>query len=99
MSKSKKLYILIGVLLAVTVLTVAVSKHETRKEEIRTSGQTFLEIPNDSVTLLSWDCQGKALSFQKENGSWKYAADENSRSTLKKSPTCLRLFSTLQPLS
>lgn len=77
MSKSKKLYILIGVLLAVTVLTVAVSKHETRKEEIRTSGQTFLEIPNDSVTLLSWDCQGKALSFQKENGSWKYAADEN----------------------
>lgn len=77
MSKAKRLYILIGVFLAVTVATVAVSKHKTHKEEIKASGQTILEIPIDSVTLLSWDCKGKTLSFQKPNESWVYADDED----------------------
>jgi len=77
MSKSKRLYILIGVLLAVTVVTVLAGKHKTHKEEIKASGQTILEIPSDSVTSLSWDCQGKTLAFQNTNGSWLYTDDGN----------------------
>ncbi|MCR5088228.1 MAG: DUF4340 domain-containing protein [Oscillospiraceae bacterium] len=77
MSKTKRLYILIGVLLAVTAATILAGRHKTHKEEIRASGQTILEIPSDSVTLLSWDCRGKSLVFQNTNGSWKYTDDGN----------------------
>lgn len=96
MSKAKKLYVLIGVLFVVIVATVAVSKHETRKEEIRTSGQTILEIPGDSVTSLSWNNQGKTLTFQKSDGSWSFADDGNFPVNQEKIKELLEAF---QPIA
>lgn len=77
MSRSKKLMILLGVLLALCLLTFGISHIEVQKEKIRTGGEQLLSIPADTVTAVSWNSKTapKELSFHKEE-SWIYDGDE-----------------------
>ena len=75
MKRFKRLYLLVGVLALVCVLTFAVSRHESRKEAIRASGEVVLELSPDSVQTLSWDCEDTGFSFHREDGAWTYDDD------------------------
>lgn len=66
MKRAKKLYILLGVLVAVCAITFGVSRYQTRQEEIKNSGEVILEVPTDSVESLSWDVGNRSFSFHKE---------------------------------
>lgn len=76
MDRSKKLYILLGVLIAACIATLAVIGMEERKEQIKNSDEIILELPSESVQSLSWACAGNSLAFHK-NGIWLYDGDEN----------------------
>ena len=66
MKRAKKLYILLGVLVAVCAITFGVSRYQTRQEEIKNSGEVILEVPTDSVESLSWDVGDRSFPFHKE---------------------------------
>ena len=54
MKRSKKIYMLLGVLVVACIATFAVIRYEEHKEKIRRSDEIILEIPSDSVKSLSW---------------------------------------------
>ena len=74
MRKATKLYMLLGVLLAVCVAAFAVSRYEEKKEQIKNSGEVILEIPTDSVTALCWTNDGGTFSFTNDE-AWVYDED------------------------
>ena len=76
MSRSKKLYILLGVLAAACVATFAVMQMEERKEQIKNSDEVILELPSESVQSLSWEYNGDTLAFHKDE-TWLCDEDEN----------------------
>ncbi len=77
MNRSKRLYILIGVLAAACAATFAVTRMEDKKEEIKTSGEVVLAIDPTSVDSLSWTYDGTTLAFHKDtDGNWLYDTDE-----------------------
>lgn len=69
MHKATKLYVLLGVLLAVCVAAFAVSRHEEKQEQIRNSGEIILQIPESSVTALCWEHEDGTVSLTK-NDVW-----------------------------
>lgn len=75
MKRLKRLYALLGVLVAVSIIAVAVSKYEEHKEEIRSAGEVVLEIDPDSVTSLAWENETTSLAFHKDE-TWLYDDDE-----------------------
>lgn len=75
MNRSKKLYILLGVLVVVCAAAFGVTRLEEHKERIRTSDEIILELPSDSVQSLSWDHEGTTLAFHKDGG-WLYDEDD-----------------------
>ena len=75
MSRSKKLLLLLGVLAVVCVATFCVSRYQEHKEQIKTSDQIILEIPEESVAALSWTYDGQSLAFHKDE-VWYYDEDE-----------------------
>ena len=77
MSRTKKLCILLAVLVVICGITVMVSRSEEKKEKIKNSDEIILAIDSDAVTALSWECNGLELSFHKDADVWKYDGDEN----------------------
>ncbi len=76
-NRSKRLFILIGILVVASAATFAVTRMEDKKEEIKTSGEVVLEIDPESVDSLSWNYDGSTLSFHKgEDETWLYDEDE-----------------------
>lgn len=75
MSRSKKLLLLLGVLVVVCVATFCISRYQEHKEQIKTSDQIILEIPEESVTALSWTYDGQSLAFHRDE-VWYYDGDE-----------------------
>lgn len=75
MSRSKKLYVLLGVLLAVCLAVFGASRYNERKEEIKNSDEIILEVASDDVTSLSWEYEGESLAFHKGE-NWLYDEDE-----------------------
>lgn len=75
MKRAKKLYILLGVLVAVCVLTFAVSKYEEHKELIKNSDEVILELDTAAVTKLSWEYEDVSLAFHKDD-RWFYDDDD-----------------------
>lgn len=75
MKRSKRLYILLGVLVVVCAGTYGVLQYEERKEEISNSDEVVLEISADDVTGLSWEYDSQTLSFHKDE-IWTYDDDE-----------------------
>ena len=74
MRKAAKLFWLLGVLLVISGAAFAVSRYEEKKEQIKNSGETILEIPTDSVTALSWTNEEGTWSFTKDE-TWTYDGD------------------------
>lgn len=74
MNRSKKLCILLGVLAVVCAAAFAALGMEERREQIKTSGETVLEIDPDSVQALSWEYEGRTLAFHKDE-TWLYDDD------------------------
>ncbi len=74
MKRSKKLAVLLGVLLVAVVATVGLSFFREKTEQIKTSGEVVLEIDPDTVTALSWEYQGESLAFHRD-GSWLWDED------------------------
>ena len=75
MSRSKKLCVLLGLLAAVCGATLILLQVEEQKEKIKNSEDVILELPWESVTALSWEQDGKTLSFHKGE-TWLYDEDE-----------------------
>lgn len=76
MDRSKKLYLLLGILAAACVATLGVMHMEQRQEQIRDSGEIILELSCESVQFLSWEYGETALAFHRDGG-WVYDGDEN----------------------
>lgn len=75
MKRSKKLYILLGVLAVAIAATVLVTKLQEKQEEIQTTAETILQIAPDDVTALSWENETSALALHTEDGAWVYDDD------------------------
>jgi len=75
MNRSKKLYILLGILAVACAATFAVMQAEEHKEQIKNSGETILALPSESVQALSWEYEDNSLAFHKD-GIWLYDEDE-----------------------
>lgn len=76
MNRSKKITVMLGVLLIVCAVTFGVSRYEEHKEKIINSDEIVLELPSEEVTSLSWEYEGQSLAFHKDEG-WLYDEDEN----------------------
>ncbi|MGM9663193.1 MAG: DUF4340 domain-containing protein [Oscillospiraceae bacterium] len=78
MNRSKRLFILLGVLAVVCLATLAVTQLEEHKEKVKNSGETILAVDSDAVESLSWDYEGTAFAFHRdgEAGTWLYDEDE-----------------------
>lgn len=74
MKKSKKLFVLLGVLAVVCIATVILMQTEESKEQIKNSGEIILEVSSDDVTSLSWEHGETSLAFHKD-GTWLYDED------------------------
>jgi len=75
MKRSKRIYLLLGVLVVICAATFAVSAYEEHKEAIKNSDEIILSVDIDDVTSLSWEYDSEKLSFHKDN-DWLYDEDE-----------------------
>lgn len=75
MKRSKKIYTLLAILVVACIITIGVTKYEAKKEQIKNSEEIILNISGDTVTALSWENDGTALSFHKDD-TWLYDEDE-----------------------
>jgi len=75
MKRSKRLWILLAVLVVVCLATVGVMRIEEHKEQIKNSGEVILSISPDKVTSLAWEYGEESLAFHRD-GSWNYDGDE-----------------------
>lgn len=74
MKRSRRLLILLGLLLAACAATFGVIRYEEHKEVIRNSDAIVLEIDSDAVQTLSWEYGSETLVFHKED-TWLYDGD------------------------
>ena len=65
MKRTKKLYILLGVLVVICIATFALSKTEEKKEILKTVTKRF-EVDSDSVNKISWKSSLGSLAFAKK---------------------------------
>ncbi len=75
MKRFKRIYVLLGVLAAVSIATFAVSRFTEHKEQIKNSDEIILELSGDSVQSLSWEYESETLAFHKDE-KWLYDDDE-----------------------
>lgn len=77
MKRNKKIGVLLGILLCVSLAAFSVSKYEQQKEIIKNSDEIILEVDGEAVKTLSWECNTGDFAFHKDDsGSWLYDADE-----------------------
>lgn len=76
MKRSKRIYLLAGVLAVALIATFGVMQFEEYKEQIKNSDETILAIDEDEVTSLAWENESESLSFHKDE-TWIYDEDEN----------------------
>ena len=77
MKRYKKIYILLGVLIAACAVTFAVSKYEEHKELISASDEIVLELSSDDVQSLSWEYNEESFAFHRDEDSvWRYDEDD-----------------------
>lgn len=91
MKRSKRLYVLSGVLAVICVVTFGVSRYEQRKEEIKNSDEIILELAAEDVTALSWEYDETKLAFHKSE-TWLYDDDEDFPVSEEKMNDLLGLF-------
>lgn len=93
MKRTKKLGILCGILTGVSIAAFGVSSYERQKEIIKNSDEIIMEIKNEEVNVLSWECDTGAFAFHRdENGNWLYDEDEEFPVDEEKIKGLLELF-------
>ncbi len=75
MKRTKRLYILLGVLAVVCIATLALTLTQRHTEKIRSSDEIVLTVPGDTVTKLAWTAGDETLSFHKGE-TWLYDEDD-----------------------
>ncbi len=76
MKRNKKILILCGILVCVSLAAFGVNRYEKEKERIKNSDEMIMEIDSEQVTLLSWECDTGSFAFHRdENGNWIYDED------------------------
>ena len=75
MKRSKRIYLLLGVLAVICAATFAVLQWNEEKEQIKTSGEVVLEVSPDSVESLAWEYEDVSLAFHRGD-TWLYDEDE-----------------------
>lgn len=92
--RSKKLYILTGILLAASLLTLGISQIEQKKEDIKASGETILSIPVSDVVSFSFKKENddSLMAFHKKEDQWIYDEDEMFPVSNEKVETLLEQF-------
>lgn len=76
MKRSKRIICLTAVLALVCAATVALSGYQEKQEQIKNSDAIILQIPQESVTALSWSySSGDGLAFTKTEEGWQYDED------------------------
>lgn len=91
MNRSKKLYLLLGILLVVCAATFGVCKYEEKKEQIKNSDEIILELASEDVTSLSWEYESEELAFHKEE-NWICDEDDAFPVSEEKINELLELF-------
>lgn len=91
MQRSKRLYLLLGVLAVVCIAAFAVTRWEEKKEQIKTGGETVLAVSPDEVESISWDYGETSLSFHRQE-TWQYDGDANFPVDGDKMATLLSVF-------
>ncbi|WP_139905136.1 DUF4340 domain-containing protein [Clostridium thermarum] len=76
MKRSKRIYLLLGILVVACIATIIVRRVEEHKEKIKNSDEIILKIPSESVKTLSWEYESNTLSFHKDE-KWIYDEDED----------------------
>lgn len=77
MHRSKRITLLLCLLLVVCVATFAVTRMETHKEQIKAAGEVILEQAPEDMTALSWEYGEESLSFHRdEEGLWHWDEDD-----------------------
>ncbi|NLX61812.1 MAG: hypothetical protein GXZ06_04730, partial [Tissierellia bacterium] len=75
MKRSKKIYLLLFILLLTSIATYAVKQYEEHKEKIKNREEIILQIAYEDVKALSWEYDDESLSFHRED-KWLYDEDE-----------------------
>ncbi len=77
-ARTKRLGILLGVLVVLCIATIAVSLYNEEQENIANSNEVVLDIDIDTVTAISWEIDGTSYGFHldSETGQWIYDEDE-----------------------
>ncbi len=76
MKRSKRIFILLGILVLCCIAAFAVTAIEEQKEAIRTSEDVIMALEEAQVQSLSWELNETSLAFHRdENGVWKWDED------------------------
>ncbi len=93
MKRYKKLAILCGIFVCVSLAAFGVSRYEKQKEQIQNSDEIILKIHHEEVNVLSWECDTGSFSFRRdENGNWLYDKDQEFPVDGEKIKGMLELF-------
>ena len=76
MKRSKKMIVLVAVLVVACIATFALTQYEEKQEEIKNSDAIILELPTDTVEAISWKYIEDGLVFHKGEDGWLYDGDE-----------------------
>lgn len=77
MNRSKRIILLLCVLVLISAATFAMTRYEDHKEQIQVGGQAILEIPAEDVNTLSWSYEDESLSFHRDqDGVWRWDEDD-----------------------
>lgn len=93
MKRNKKIGILCGILVCVSLAAFGVSRYEKQKEIIKNSDKVIMEVKNEDIRVLSWECETGSFAFHKEeSGDWIYDEDEEFPVDEEKVKRLLELF-------
>lgn len=77
MNRSKRMIVLLCVLVIACAATFGMMHYEQQKEKIQAKDQVILEIPPEEVQTLSWQYDEESLSFHRdEEGVWRWDEDD-----------------------
>ncbi|MEY8339398.1 DUF4340 domain-containing protein [Lachnospiraceae bacterium 62-35] len=93
MKRNKKIGILCGILICVSLAAFGVSRYEKQKEIIKNSDEIIMEVKSEKVNVLSWEYDTGSFAFHRdENGNWLYDEDEEFPVDEEKIKGLLELF-------
>ncbi|MGM9521763.1 MAG: DUF4340 domain-containing protein [Oscillospiraceae bacterium] len=91
MKRSKRICILLSVLIVASIAAFAAVKLDERQEKIKNSDEIILELESDSIRSLSWEYEDTSLAFHRDE-NWLYDDDEAFPVNEEKIEELLELF-------